>query len=654
MNRLIPKARILSPVISVILIICMTAGCAFTYADTPESEITYVSSEKSEKQASQEMRTITGVTEEMCHASYWSDKAGQYADKLIMNHDEIAEYNNSAMNTPSTHMNDLANENVFPNAPYDAHKKIAPLSEENPFKEEKEIWVEGVQYINGGEAYFKKFSKAFLASAYQSTEQDPEWAVAVKRTGLLNLPTINPIGYDSNDYDDENYLAAVDINEPVVIRQKCEFEGHTFYYVYTNNLYGWIDADAIAICKDRDEWLEAWQVNIDSDDFLVVTQDKIILETSRVTDYSSKLILMIGTRLKLVPDEDIPEKIGERAVLYNHVVYIPTRDENGKYVRKMALISQHCSVSKGFLDYTQKNALEVSFSCLGNRYGWSGCDDAMDGSLYVRQMHKCFGFEMPRNTTFQKEVPQTIDISSMTSEEKQKIISTSPAGTPLMFKGNIVIYTGTEDNTGYAISSTQSICNPDSTDVISPFSVILNPLTAKRTSGHTWLEDMMYIINLKGAVDIGECDINVTEASSPEISVSYMGRTLYEGINYTVDLSSGNAVLCGINNFDGEKVIEKKARKISITTKKLKVNYSKVKKAAVKTSPVKVKNAAGKLTFTKLSGSKNIKIDKNTGKLTVKKGTAKGTYTVKIKANAEATPFYTKASASAVIKVCVK
>ena len=40
---------------------------------------------------------------------------------------------------------------------------------------------------------------------------------------------------------------------------------------------------------------------------------------------------MIGTTLKLVPKDDIPEEIAERGPWNNYVVYLPTRDENGNY-----------------------------------------------------------------------------------------------------------------------------------------------------------------------------------------------------------------------------------------------------------------------------------------------------------------------------------
>ena len=165
------------------------------------------------------------------------------------------------------------------------------------------------------------------------------------------------IGYSEDDTDDEVINAVLEVNEPFIIKQKCTVlseEGEiNFYWGCSNNCSGWINVEDLAICKDRDEWLDAWKVDPEGDDFLVVTQDKIVLEKSRTAEYSSEVKLAIGTVLKLVPEEELPESIKERGTLNNYVVYLPTRDSEGNYVKKYALISQHCDVHVGFVPLTQ-------------------------------------------------------------------------------------------------------------------------------------------------------------------------------------------------------------------------------------------------------------------------------------------------------------
>ena len=69
---------------------------------------------------------------------------------------------------------------------------------------------------------------------------------------------------------------------------------------------------------------------------------------------------------------------------------------------------------KGYLPLTQNNVLDVAFSCIGDEYGWGGMNGNMDCSLYTRNIYKCFGLELPRNTTWQEKVPEKyVNVSNM-------------------------------------------------------------------------------------------------------------------------------------------------------------------------------------------------------------------------------------------------
>ena len=85
------------------------------------------------------------------------------------------------------------------------------------------------------------------------------------------------------------------------------------------------------------------------------------------------------------------------------------------------------------------------------------------------------------------------------------------------------------------------------------------------------------------------------------------------------------------------------------------VNFKKLKKKAQVTSKVSVKGAKTALVYKKESGSKKLSINKKTGKITVKKGTKKGLYKIKVKAaaaNNSAT--YAGASKTFTVNVRVK
>ena len=95
------------------------------------------------------------------------------------------------------------------------------------------------------------------------------------------------------------------------------------------------------------------------------------------------------------------------------------------------------------------------------------------------------------------------------------------------------------------------------------------------------------------------------------------------------------------------------ANTMEVSAKAKTVSYKKVKKANQIIAPVTVKNAKGKVSYEKLSGSKKIYLKKS-GKIAVLKGAKKGTYTVKIKVTAKGNAQYKAASRKVTVKIKVK
>jgi hypothetical protein len=95
-----------------------------------------------------------------------------------------------------------------------------------------------------------------------------------------------------------------------------------------------------------------------------------------------------------------------------------------------------------------------------------------------------------------------------------------------------------------------------------------------------------------------------------------------------------------------------------VKTKTKKVSYSKVKKKSrsVKGGIVFASAPAGKVTYTKVKkgSSKRLSINKKTGKITVKKGTKRGTYKIKVKVKAKGNASYNSATKTVTVKVKVK
>jgi hypothetical protein len=252
----------------------------------------------------------------------------------------------------------------------------------------------------------------------------------------------------------------------------------------------------LAICANKEEWLDAWTTDVSADDFIVVTQNQINLEPSISMPELSEVKLTFSAILKTVPNDKYPESLGERGVWNNYVVYLPVRDDEGHYRKAIALISQHYEVSTGFLEMTQAEILRVAFNSLGDRYGCGGMLHSMDCSLFTRNVYRCFGLRIPRNTTWQQLIPgRTIDLSRMNDDEKLKAVSMMPAGALLYMPGHTMLYTGTaktdDRDMAYVISDTGTLV--DSTGEIavrSMYSVILTPVSVRRKTGATWINNV--------------------------------------------------------------------------------------------------------------------------------------------------------------------
>ena len=87
-----------------------------------------------------------------------------------------------------------------------------------------------------------------------------------------------------------------------------------------------------------------------------------------------------------------------------------------------------------------------------------------------------------------------------------------------------------------------------------------------------------------------------------------------------VYVSEGNGKIV-INKITNTLAVKAAAKTASLTT---------LKSKAVVVAPITVTNAKGTVTYSKVSGDSKLSVNKTTGKITVAKGTAKGTHTATI------------------------
>lgn len=495
------------------------------------------------------------VTAEMCKPGYWKSRTFTDADEVLMTPDDIRAFNENAYKSSGTYI--VGIEKI--KATYNADYQRSIMQFEVPAR---------TLYINGEvidkTAYYNKINQAILNTGYTETVKETEYAIVVRQTDMKYIPTLDCIGYSATDSDDEMEYENLCVNEPFAVRAMCIIDGVKFFYGWSTDCVGWVPADDLAICSSREEWLDAWYNEIEADDFLVITQDKLNLEPSIYDKDLSNLKLTLGTSLKLVPEDKIPELVDKRNTWHNYVVYIPVRDADGNYAKKVALIPQHYSISIGYLPFTQANLLDIAFTCLGNRYGWGGMLDSYDCSLYTRTIYRCFGLTYPRNGTWQQNVSGTrIDLDNMTDEEKQQLIETLPSGATMFFPGHTMMYLGTDNGTSYVISALgTAVESTGSNAVKTVYNIAITPLTVRRGASYgytSWLHNLNCVVMVMPKANIEKCEISAVSdcgRENPSVFVKAGDKELFENINYTVTYEEGRAIITGINNYSGSVSVD--------------------------------------------------------------------------------------------------
>ena len=423
---------------------------------------------------------LPDVTSEMSSPSYWSEDTA-----TLMTYEEIEKLNAKTISTNGTNMYDLKNQPEIVDG--------VALNEALMKSSQSDVsYYLGWTYLESKEKASKEDYDRIIENTQNPDavkEQKVLYGIATERTELRTFPSNVAIWDDPADSDlDYQYLAGVRVNEPVVITSKSK-DGK-YYLAKSICCSGWIPAEKVAICEDKNEWLSAW--DIDSDEVLVVWGDKVFTETSINGTNTSELMFSMGTVLQLAKNINPGELIDNRAAYNNFVVWVPVRNEDGSYSKKLTLISEHKKVSVGYLSLTKANISKIAFSALGNTYGWGGGLNSDDCSGYMRNVYKCFGIELARNTTWQTSMPVAkVDMQYMAKEERIKFLNELPFGTILYFKGHEMMYLGTRNGKYYVISAVGTIMQPENPAVRQRIrSTIVNTLDVRRANGNTWFDEL--------------------------------------------------------------------------------------------------------------------------------------------------------------------
>lgn len=431
--------------------------------------------------AAKSIQYLPDVKKEMSYAGYWTtDKS------LLMTMDEILLQNSLTVSTKETCMYDLKNQ------PEVVDTVALNKALQTSSKADADYYL-GWTYLESDEKATEADYELLISNTQNPEPKENDavrYGIATRRTNLHTFPSDVAIWDDYNDLEcNYQYLVSVNVNEPLVITSVSEDK--KFYLAKSICCSGWVPAEDVAICADKEEWLSAW--DIPAEKSLLVYGDKVYTEMSASGKETSELLMTMGTVLELADGKNPNELIDNRATYQNYVVYIPVREEDGTYSKKLTLISESEKVHPGgYLPLTRENIVKIAFEALGNTYGWGNWLNADDCSGYIRNIYKCFGLELARNTTWQAAMPMAkVDMKYMCREERLAALNALPAGTILFFSGHEMMYLGRENGKYYVISSAGSMMQPENPSVRQRIrSVVINTLEVKRANGNTWLDEL--------------------------------------------------------------------------------------------------------------------------------------------------------------------
>ena len=424
---------------------------------------------------------MPGVTEEMADPAFWSGLAGD-PDALLATAEDIARINAAAVAGEGTNRRDMKNLKET----YDGVAKNEAL--QKSAQDDVDYYLGWVWDQTGKKMTQEDFDPiiANCVDPNAAEEMPVRWGIAVNRTELITFPWDGQILDDPVDFDfDYQPLVGIRVNEPVAI-YATSADGN-FFQVSTSCCTGWVRAEDIAICRDREEWLSAW--DIPAEKRLVFWGDRMYTDYSKTAAETACRLITMGTVLERMDGSDPDALAINRLPLHNYAVYLPIRNEDGSYGKTPALINARERVSENYLPLTARNLATVALASLGDAYGWGAGLNNEDCTSLNHSVFCCFGLDLPRNGTWQwlLDFPKA-EIANYTLEEKEALLDALPMGTLLNFPGHQMMYLGKCAGSYYVVSAVSSIMSPWSGKRQRTRDVQINTLDIRRANGKTWMQ----------------------------------------------------------------------------------------------------------------------------------------------------------------------
>lgn len=389
----------------------------------------------------------------MLKPAYWIEKIGD-AEKLILNEDEIAEFNKKSFRKMKY--------KGFEGWLYDLETYPKTITGEellNTMKSysSEEVFPSKTCYDICAKKISKAVKKEVLCQANFDGIPDEirvEWGMLVKREDVRAFPTDTVFAEEPRSIDFDLFqLTVLPVGSPVAILHQSK--NGKWYYIQSMIYKGWVKRKNIALAKNKKEVFDY----ANSDKFLIVTESRIETEPNPFIKEISNILFQMGDKIPLIEFDEIPESIPINNLHAQssqgcYVVKIPVKDEEGHLEFRLALIARSNDICEGYLPYTRRNIIQQAFKLLGERYGWNGMFKRRDCSQFIMNVYKTMNIIIPSYTRMQEEgtAGKSIEFSG-SLQRRESVLNKLQPGDSIHLKGHVVMYLGKVGENHYIIHS---------------------------------------------------------------------------------------------------------------------------------------------------------------------------------------------------------
>ncbi|MDI3310984.1 MAG: SH3 domain-containing protein [Thermoanaerobacterium sp.] len=410
----------------------------------------------------------------MLDAEYWLKKIPD-RDRLIMTRDDIVKFNQGIVKKCDSVYDLRSYRDSF------TYDELLSLIKEYKLPEKE-------MYFRNGETVKRDFYHyiADNLNISEIKEVNPvQYGITIRKTSLRGFPTEIAVYSRKGDIEfDRLQETSCQALEPVIVLH--ESKDKNWYFVQMYNYRGWVKATDIAIAKDKEEIFDY----LDTDDFIVVTGNRVRTQFNPYYSDVSEIQLDMGTRVPL--EKDMLDTIGNQSTYGNYAIKLPSMDDEGNLIFKYGLISIKEDVHCGYVPYTRANILNQAFKLIGDRYGWGDSFGGRDCSSFIMHIYKTFGFRLPRNADEQERCPGIVhqfsnDLSLIDRIEAFKGIK---PGAALYMPGHAMMFVGMDGGVPYIIHDFTGYAerNGDKYDFIPVNEVIVTSSLLITANGKMFLE----------------------------------------------------------------------------------------------------------------------------------------------------------------------